>query len=865
MPGVRAWFFFSNTTGRPHRSVPGRSKLSVFDAMADFDLAVEQEEWNDFADESTAPPPSPAPAPSQPLPSTAPTVTAETPILSSFPFDAATEAEGALAGQHESLSQNGLANLLQGGSSPKPPRWLSDDVEVDPSGPMPPAAPSPTNTASPDSVAAVVADAPLMPPTPGGGSESQDEEWGDFAEADEEIEAGFEASTTFAIGGEGAEGGERVESDIVVSGSIDVDEAGSAAPVDLSRNDRVCVEPLRESSAAGRDAVLPGESDGVAGAGGTPPEIPEFVGDPFANVSPPTSPVRALLSSPRSPGDDEQPPLVVEEGEGTEDLQVQVTASCVNGLGRIVTSSSLSAAAVGVEDGCGGGGSSVPLSLRALRDGLAARGQLELALEVQRKMEQPVADRSRRILKQRSNVDMGSAVEVVGKRHGQVGETADEGEKEEEEARDLERWRAAMQLPPAVTLEAMATAFASDAERVERFRGALVSGSPPVEDEAVAAGGGSVSLGKALRRQRAARRAVRLSGALNKTASMERGGEAGVAGKGEPAEGVTDEPELELDLGMGTRGGGKPPPALTDWADMVAYVDRMAKVGLTALSRQDGDCPPHAAKSADTEDVTSPAGGGDGGIGLEVEGRGGGEAVSDGSIASPFSPSESVADAGGGVPGEVVRSPRFEAFARGLREGVRVCRLLQATAEDALETIEGFNSMEDTWQEFLRRAREATVRVEESTAATGKAEQPEAVAGKETGDWMGLVGNGGVGDICFGRSEERGAPEGYVHSSVEGRGFSGGDAVGSDEWSSVVPSVKDVRDAAIACPADSELCAVCLQPLEGRCAVDRTASPAAASLNVIEYCGVRYFACAVNFWVNVLDKAPPGAISTSAP
>lgn len=54
-------------------------------------------------------------------------------------------------------------------------------------------------------------------------------------------------------------------------------------------------------------------------------------------------------------------------------------------------------------------------------------------------------------------------------------------------------------------------------------------------------------------------------------------------------------------------------------------------------------------------------------------------------------------------------------------------------------------------------------------------------------------------------------------------------------------------------PAGSALCAVCLQPFEvfggGR-----------SSPDVVEYCGVRYLAAAVNLWVNVLDKPPPGPL-----
>lgn len=211
------------------------------------------------------------------------------------------------------------------------------------------------------------------------------------------------------------------------------------------------------------------------------------------------------------------------------------------------------------------------------------------------------------------------------------------------------------------------------------------------------------------------------------------------------------------------------------------------------------------------------------------------------------------------VSGDVARSEKFEAFARGLREAVRVCRMTQAAAGDACccpesEGVAGFASMEKAWAELLRTAREAIGDGgDEVCSVFGEEEE-------ERDDRHGVEGAEAGGepssDAGFGHfSSERGSgmPAGTTGGGRSGRSNGG-----------FASSVEAVRDACVGhAPSGSPLCAVSLQPLAvfgggggGGSGVDKSST----APGVVEYCGVRYLACAVNLWVNVLDKPPPGPL-----
>lgn len=828
--------------------------------MADFDLAAEQEEWNDFADESTAPPLPPSPPPPQqtvaeveaacPAATSAehfPSLTLDTPqpgviisegeagtVVGRKSTDATAE-----SGKHDPVfPQSASADIVVGSKSPTPPRWLSEGLEPDLSVVAGGATTAPADTVV-GSAAAVAA--AFVPPHPADNGSCHDEDWGDFAEA-EGVNAVLESSPTSGVAaGHGGVHGLN-SSGMVQNLEEGGDQAGNTPAVDVSVDDGSGEVPTPVQ-------VLSEEPCADAGAA-APPDASKIV-DPFADISParPPPPGQAPMPPLRGPGD-EEPTVFGETRMKSKD------SDNLNGPAENGVLNPLSAGAVGggIPGDSGAGDSMLPISLRDLRDGLAVRGRLEEAWEVQKRMERPLAERRRRMSDEANrgtteSTQAATANEVggddVGEAAGDKGKDVEEREREEE--RDLERWRAAMQLPPAFTLESLAaTQFGPETQRAERFRGEHITGHPPVEEQAIAAGGGAAALAKALRRQRAAHRAAHLSGILGMTAANRRdncaeGGD--VAGKEAPAD------VLELDFGLGAKGNEKPPPTLSDWAEMVSFVTRMAEAGLAALERR---------HSADAN--TNVVGESEGGIRLEVSN---GEQVggTDSGFASVAPMTKSLASAvAGNVPSEVAHSAEFESFARGLREGVRVCRLLQAAAKDALETIEGFVSMDVTWREFVLRAREERAAAANGTTTTRKG----TTAREEPTSSVGLATVGGGGPW---KATEKTKSREYLHSLIDGKAGSGGsggrfgaDDVGSDEWASAIPTVEAIQNAASETPAGSAMCAVCFQPLKAFRG-EGAAGAAAPSLEVIEYCGVRYFAGPVNLWVNIVGKPPPGVAS----
>lgn len=628
-------------------------------------------------------------------------------------------------------------------------------------------------------------------------AESQDDDWGDFEDA-----TGGEAAGQDKAGPEDAGAGAPTPS---AAGEDDV--VTVAASDSGAREDGEDEEwgTFADAAALAEGAVVAetGEVGASRTAGSTSnsagsPEAPEEEVDPFADIAPatpPPVPPRSLSTFGEDATREEQ-----QEESGNSDE------------GRLGKSSTAAEAATATMSAAVGG---FPLSLRGLRDALAKRGRLEEAVEVQQRMEL-------------------------------VTNSGEEGED-----RDLDRWRAAVDLPPRPTIEELAeTVSAADAERGARFRERFVRGRPPVEEEALAAGGGALALATAVKRQRAARRAVYLSSVLGTAAAAAAaakgvGGddaagtqleEAGVGGRGlgfgaggEQQQGK--EPELDFGLDSGAE---RSPPALADWALMTAHVTRMAEAGIEALK-----------------------GGGGGGTG---DGGDRAAALTNGPASprpppppSPFSqPSEREGDSANdnasagddtvdsgtkeretAIRAEVARSEKFGSFARGLREAVKVCRMLQATAEDGcLEGVDGFASMERAWADLRRCA------------------------------WEAAGGGGGDDDdflLVFGpEAEEREAKPG-----------SAGDGNADDDRrnsaaAAATSSVKAMREACVErVPAGSALCAVSLQPLavfsQGRGGGGGSGGTQSSSLppGVVEYCGVRYLACAVNLWVNVLENPPP--------
>ena len=877
--------------------------------MADLDLAVGQEEWNDFADETTAPPrsptPPPSPSPPQPLPSALY-------VVSDAPAVAAGDEPAEIAGIP---SANDGATVAARAS------------ETEGVGDAEPTRPDPFIYSGRESNSAVLATAGQPQPRSRVG-----EDWSFSAGAEVGVEA---TAIAAAVSGGGTEGGNAAVIAAVTAESEDdwgdFEEAGvgrGQPPSDQSRDGKTTEErqegndislPESENSEDGWGGFSDAPVAATVGAGvgdrevGASPEFalaedptattggassgdntgaPELleVEDPFAAIAPRTPPSWKQpvyddggLGETSSPvvGDDA-------EGAGTEAAQMPAQRfgeSLVGTTGGGAGGPEERAAAAAASAVAG-----LPLSLRDLRDALTTRGRLEEAVEVQRRMELPATSithlATTPVRGEAGGVGLGVGLGTGAAGVGYMGEAPNVSDVKDAAGGDgsvdgdLERWRAATKFPPAPTLEQLAEVVSeADAARGEKFRERFVSGRPAVEEEALA-GGGAVSLGRAVKRQRAARRAVSLSAALGASAAETEGVEVELEGADGVIHGV-----LDIDIGVGAT-GGRPPPCLPDWVSMVAYVARMAEKGFDAL-KEGGSVAGAGTGSAKAETETP-------GMGAGLEGFGGGDG-SDfgdtglggtglfGGAAGSLSPPPTTAPSGQGsgedapANGDVVRevalSSRFIAFSQGLREAVRVCRMLQASAEDGLETVDGFAAMERAWAEFRRRARQAVRR-------------PSNAAGDGSGSsGVGGGSGGGVGGVDAGEypavfgpedgdddneEEEKRSLEEPVHSSfLSGRGKTGeeggngggGDSGGSGSGSArasdggvLVGSVKAVREAGIErAPAGSALCAVCLQPLEvfggGRSAPD-----------VVEYCGVRYLATAVNLWVNVLDKPPPGPL-----
>ncbi|CAN0564475.1 unnamed protein product, partial [Ectocarpus sp. 12 AP-2014] len=111
------------------RASSSRTKLSVFDEMADLDLAVGQEDWNDFADETTAPPrsptPSPPPSPPPPPPTTAEEVVKAAGVEEPAIDDAIRNSDADIRGEPRPLDQDPGVGTGAGGSSS--PAALAED------------------------------------------------------------------------------------------------------------------------------------------------------------------------------------------------------------------------------------------------------------------------------------------------------------------------------------------------------------------------------------------------------------------------------------------------------------------------------------------------------------------------------------------------------------------------------------------------------------------------------------------------------------------------------------------------------------------------------------------------------------------
>lgn len=783
--------------------------------MADLDLAVGQEEWNDFADESTAPPPPP------PLPTTVPDVveSGDIPAVDSPADDGAAAAPRGDAANMACVGRGkGGGDAGHGGDYSSP---LGESGGVSPRVAFGGQAPgltagNPWSGVELDSATAAPNGAAETPTAeaPGATEDSQDDDWGDFEDADVGQRASVDplqqASSAASSDSKDREYPPLVPQALVPACDAE-EEWGSFVEVpavagNADGGSRAQMPPL--AGAIPTDESVEGEGR-VTGEGSREEPPPEEEVDPFAAISPPTAPSRPTWSSNSThPGDNG---VLFSSNGGSGD-----------GAGVEEARDILQQESVGVAAEATAG---LPLSLRALRDGLAGRGRLEEAAEIQRRME---------ISPSKGHQEDGD------------GETGNE-------ERDLERWRGAMECPPAPTLQELAeTVLAADAAQGERFRKVFVTGRPSVEEEALVAGGGAVALRAALQRQRAARRAVALSRVLgnSQAAAVARGmgGQTEAREEGtverEPAgiAGVGTGQEVELDLGIAPKGGRKPPPTLSDWACMVSYVTRMLEAGVAALAGEEigggSSAPPSFLEATE-------------GMGGAREGGGTPEDDSIGRPPPLVCPSQqndgsatATDPASGEVRGEVVRSSKFVAFSRGLCVAVGVCRMLQAAAEDGLETLAGFASMEKRWTEFRRLSREAA-----------RQHRLQQRSGKGNNDPTTMC------DLDPDDDEEDWSVEGFMGACfVPGKGASIG-----EKRTGVPASVEAVRKAGVevAAPAvgGSGNCGVCLQPFE---AFGVTGSYPCPALNVVEYCGVRYFACAVNLWVNVLDKAPPGQLSLVA-
>lgn len=875
-------------------SVGRTNKLSVFDAMADLDLAVGQEEWNDFADETTAPPrcPTPPPPPSPP-----PTPPSSLPPSSPSALSVAADAPAAAAGA-EPVELPGVASTADGATvaaaietegvggpeptplSPEPFIYYGggENAEVLATAGQPRSSAGEEWPFSSGGKVEAEATAAAAAAVVGGGNEgadaamsavvaeSEDDDWGDFEDA--EVGQGQRLSDQ-PRDGKATEGRRESDSIPLPEPENSEDAWGGFVDVQVAVGTEAEAEAMAVVAAAGGSAgdrqggstpdlavAEDPATTGVAGIGGgtRAPEVSEVPGvpeveDPFAAIAPPTPPSRPqLVHNGSGFGETSNPVNGGGKGEeGTEAPQVST-----QNLGESLSGTMEGRAGGPVGGTAAAGVPGLPLSLRDLRDVLATRGRLEEAVEVQRRMELPTPSTTHLATPARGKtgvVGFGLGLGVgtgtgTGAGVGFMGKTSDASNvigEEGHEGRDggdldLERWRAATELPPAPTLGQLAEAVSeADAARGEIFRERFVAGRPAVEEEALA-GGGAVSLGRAVVRQRAARRAVSLSATLGTSAAVGTAEGEGAGGEGSGLGGADgmDHDVLDIDLGLGAS-GGRPPPSLPDWASMVAYVARVAREGLDAL-KEGGSVA--GAGSAEAKTGTQALGGGP-----QRFGGGGGSSVDDG---EPGQGSREGDGTNGCVVREVALSARFVAFSRGLREAVRVCRMLQAAAEDGLETVDGFVEMERAWAELRRRAREVASGADGNGGGgggrCGAADEYPAVFDPED-------------SFDDNEKEENRSLEESVFSSVLGsRGQGGGDGGGGGDDGVLFGSVKAVREAGVGrAPAGSALCAVCLQPLEvfggGRSTPD-----------VVEYCGVRYLAAAVNLWVNVLDKPPPGPL-----
>lgn len=727
--------------------------------MADLDLAVGQEEWNDFADETTAPPRPSTPPPSNPL-TTAPALEELT--------------ENALEKSSASAASDAVA------VSP----GESGGVKVEPGDAV-------TSKVGgfPTSVEAVVGD-----DVDGNNTNDGGDDWGDFEDAggeggdrvEGEITPGLMMSEVRGEGeGEGGDGEEWGEFEEVPAA---VTVAGSGSGGETKDSESGDDEPSGPKPDEDSDSAVAKEEDPVIAES---PEAPEPE-DPFADIAP-RAPSPPPLMPPQDLGDSTnsgEGGYTVNEGqgEGDDDRRLEIIPGSgeksekLGGASTVMIDSveeslGMASAAVAAEAVVPG----VSLSLRALRDKLSARGRLEEALEVEKRMELPMSSTpmavSPAVKLGDDNNDKG--MEANSSWAADVFAESDKGiSGGGSSVDDLERWRAAVDEPPEPTLEELARQVSKvDAGRGEAFREAFVTGRPSVEEEALAHGG-AVSLGNALKRQRAARRAVLLSRVLESSPGA--ADNSMIGGDGEE----------EVDLGFGgfESGRGRPPASLSDWARMTVFVTRAVKQGLAAISVDER-----------TETVEGREDGGEkGGSSSALPAH----ALSPPSHRQPQEQERGDVVSGANVCREVARSSKFEAFCRGLGEAVGVCRMLQAAAEDALDSVKGFAELESSWKEFLQRVRDL-----------------------RRGDRFGAMPEAG---------EEDWLPSGVGCGTVE-------------EIRELVR--KEAR-------AGTALCAVCFQPFDTVFA--GFSSPA---LKVVEYCGVRYFSGAINLWVNVLEKAPPGAVS----
>ncbi|CAB1113045.1 unnamed protein product [Ectocarpus sp. CCAP 1310/34] len=811
------------------RASSSRTKLSVFDEMADLDLAVGQEDWNDFADETTAPPrsPTPSPPPSPPPPPTATEEVVKAAVVEEPAIDdAICNSDADIRGEPRPLDQDPGVGSGAGGSSS--PAALAEDEQKQQQQQQqqqqqPHAWPGLEQQGMPlfSSEGAVAASAHASiadgaaPAAAAEGAQGQDDEWGDFLDATAEGEG--------TTGQQHLAGPEGEATAVREDNAATNNAAAAAAAADEDDGDEEWgTFADAPEAAAGEEAGLAiGDASSTGGSREAPPE--EAV-DPFADIEPTTPPP----PPPRPPTvgataeDEEAGRLGSEEEDGSGSSPSGATATTT------VTAPGL------------------PLSLRGLRDALAKQGRLEEAVEVQRRMELPSSPPR--------TIDVPYSPEDVTAEDANA--HADGGG--EAEDADLERWRgaAAGDLRPFPTVEDLAaTMSAADAARGEKFRERFVRGRPPVEEEALAGGGGAAALDVAVKRQRSARRAVCLLSMLDA---------AGTAGDGAADKDVEDgrdrgltsggavekeeEDKLELDLGLDTR-RARSPPSLADWAAMMSYVTSMAGKGIEALAGGGAGSGSGSDRAAATPaSLTRPSSP----FSRPTTEREGADCRAEIDSAGLPPDAAALASDGGAVRREVARSQEFESFCRGLREAIKVCRMLQASAEDAccLQGVDGFAAMERAWAELRRSAREAAA---------------AAAAGDDDGggDLPSVFGvEDGEEGVCMEKEAQGvggspGAASGLVGGKGERTAVGGGVAPAG---SSIVAAIREACVETAPPAEDSALCGVSLQPLavfSGGAGGGGGGGGGVEPPGVVEYCGVRYLACAFNLWVNVLDKPPP--------